>query len=370
MGSDTSGADTWASDTGSTDECAPVAAGAGAGLGVVIADLDGDARDDLAAADASTGAWVCAASGGSVALPESTSAMLAGDIDGDGVHDLLWDDRYGGVEVVLGPTGGVGHGWKTGAGRDPCSAGYPLGCAAILGDLTGDGATDFVLGGNYHSDGHSWAAVYSHAGELDGDYMFPLVGTDDLHGYGERVGSLGDWDGDGLGDWVAGERDFALVFRGGTEPPEEVARYAVPQTYEFKPVGCGDVTGDGYSDLLAWWMWGTAISTMTVLPGGTSGALDDADVIASWGEGVVVGFPICPDLDADGFLEVVAPVGDGVSAWRGPLAGSVDAESAVLATSDAPDLTALATGDLDDDGTADLALGSDATVYLMMGPLF
>lgn len=156
-----------------------------------------------------------------------------------------------------------------------------------------------------------------------------------------------------------------------------------------------DVDGDGYDDVLLGANYADEDSTnggaLYLWNGPTSGAhtTDASDVTygagsntARFGESVAA----LDDEDADGNLDLVigAPGYDGSyenggAVWlsQGPVSGSGDlsGDSPLVAGGSAEDQlgTALASGDLDDDGTTDLLVGASGTtygsVYLFMGPV-
>jgi len=142
----------------------------------------------------------------------------AGDVDGDGLDDLIvgapTEDSAGSYSgaayVVLGPATGtvalakaqaklVGESGEDRAGSAVCGA----------GDVNGDGFHDVVVGAPFEDEGASNAgATYLLLGPLSsttslGASSMKLNGTstDDSGGY--SVSSSGDWDSDGLRDIAA-----------------------------------------------------------------------------------------------------------------------------------------------------------------------
>ncbi len=139
--------------------------------------------------------------------------------------------------------------------------------AANAGDLDGDGLDDLVLGCNGADDGGAnagLAAVFraplpSGVGELrDADVV--ILGVSEGQLFGDSAAGLGDTDGDGLGDLaVAGEMAVngrTWVFSGPAASGSPDAAFA---SFEGEVAGdnagaalagAGDVDGDGKADLL------------------------------------------------------------------------------------------------------------------------
>jgi len=158
-----------------------------------------------------------------------TSVASLGDLDGDGVGDLAvgarWDDDGGGSRgavwvLFLNKNGTVKshqkisdtQGGFTGTLDDLDWFGSSV---ASLGDLDGDGVGDLAVGASWDDDGGSrrgavWVlflnkngTVKSHQKISDTEGGFTGI-LDDSDGFGVSVASLGDLDGDGVGDLAVG----------------------------------------------------------------------------------------------------------------------------------------------------------------------
>jgi hypothetical protein len=230
------------------------------------------------------------------------SVSTAGDINGDGVADMIIgapftasNGSYSGASyVVFGSNAGFGaeldltnldgvNGFKVvGAG----AYNYSGWSVSDAGDINGDGIDDIVVGaiGSESSAGASYVVFGSEDGfvpilqlsDLDGNTGFKFVGAQEYDYSGWSVSSAGDINGDGFGDVAigakyAGESDYYSGPAGATYivygtgagfAPELNASdldgtngFAINGAGEFDYSGlsidhAGDVNGDGIDDIV------------------------------------------------------------------------------------------------------------------------
>ena len=224
------------------------------------------------------------------------SVAAAGDVNGDGVDDVLVGANGAGVGgtayVVYGTASGTDarrdlsaltatEGFAITGASSGDRAGWSV---AGLGDVNGDGADDVLVGADSADDGgsNSGAAyvVFGGAGaadvdvaDLNGSNGFTLVGSDSSDYAGFSVAAAGDFNGDGHADLVIGaryadpngtssgeayvvfgsDRGFAASIDLGDLDGSDgiVLRGANSYDYAGYDVsGAGDVNGDGYDDLI------------------------------------------------------------------------------------------------------------------------
>ncbi len=362
-------------------------------------DCDGNV-DNVDITDVQVG--VVYGDGASVGLGDKGTFALDADIDGDGAVDLVAasdQSGYGDVWVVpatayVGAAGLIDTVDSiTGSG----SRGYePRYVATPALDSTGDGAAELVV--NYSNEGgYDYGITYvwdgaATSGTLNGDSAIVSVSgdsDDDL-----LLGTaMGDFDGDGVIDFVVGSPldnsgssydtgniailDGTDVSRGMDISDGTQIHGTTSYDYLGYHLAAGDVTGDGLADIVAGAPGdddgGSGAGAIYVFSG-TSGSFGStADSAASskitGGSGDALGedpIPVPGDVNGDGQLDVGFASEDEGSVWivlgSALVSGSSAASaSTYILTGTGGDFgsSVVIDSDLDGDGADEVVVGVD-----------
>ncbi len=264
------------------------------------------------------------------------SVAVAGDVNGDGYHDVLvsamfhdnGDGTVGRVFCYHGsPTGLSTANWHAqSADPDTSSFGYTV---ATAGDVNGDGFDDVIIG-EYHATGDVYdegrALIY--LGSADGLEATPVwvtEGGQETCYYGVQVSTAGDVNADGYHDVLVSAARYdtdlhdagrAYLYLGSPTGPSTTPDW----TYDGEDwairiglcvANAGDTDGDGYADVLVS-SFHTDTATMegrAILFRGSPTGLEDTPAWSAYGGTEEARFgetlATAGDLNGDGLSDVV-----------------------------------------------------------------
>ena len=253
---------------------------------LVAADFNGDGIVDLAnqsnsatgfdlatddgvlTFDVGTGQGALASQAVTLATPQTTGRLLAGDFDGDGRPDLA----FAGYDYVIGGGGVTADGRLSLPGPVPTNSALdvfrnagqgnfaaPVSYAKpasygglVAGDFDGDGHLDIA---ELASSAAGMIGVFYNAGDGTFRDEAPYSPNPDWHGFGLGVA---DFNGDGIDDLVtstilrpnASDEAIVLeVFTGARDRGVAVVTTAITAVPDVDQVATGDFNGDGKPDV-------------------------------------------------------------------------------------------------------------------------
>jgi subtilase family serine protease len=255
-------------------------------------DLNGDGASDLLWQEPGSGAtseWLMSSGGlaSNPAMPLTTgySAVATGDFNGDGITDVLWKSGATGavVEWLMSANGGLGS--SVGL---PSAAGWTAVAAA---DFNGDGIKDVLWQNTSTGATSEW--LMSANGGLAGVFSTPAEA-------GSSVAAIGDFDGNGnvdvmwKNDTTGATSEWLMSSNGGL-----AGNPVTPSAQGYTAVAAADFNGDGATDIL-WQNASTGAVSEWIMSGSGGVALNPSTPDVQGYAVVAVG-----DFNGDGVADIM-----------------------------------------------------------------
>jgi hypothetical protein len=185
----------------------------------------------------------------------------AGDVDADGYDDFMTKNSHGAssnsVRVYSGQNGNVIYQLDYEVGGDI----YKHNCMDGIGDINGDGYSDFIVGSQYDDTNGSDAGIAVVHSGIDASVIYTVYGSGIRRFLGRSVSRAGDVNNDGVQDFIIGAPDIydyftdeglAYVYSGqdGSLIHTLTDGEANDDSFGNYVSWAGDVDGDGYDDVI------------------------------------------------------------------------------------------------------------------------
>ena len=245
----------------------------------------------------------------------------AGDINGDGYSDWLFNASGGSPETIYIEYGDPACNFTEEYFYEDNNEGFGT-ALAPAGDVNGDGYSDIIVSEPYYGNSQGKAFLYlgSRAGIVR-PAAWTALGENDNDKFGISCSFAGDVNGDGYSDVVIGAKNHggntgkAYLYLGSSSGLSPTASWtatgsAAGDLFGASAMTAGDTDGDGYSDVLIGSPgFGSSTGRAYLYKGGASGLAGSPSWTAA-GESTSNYFSesLAPagDINGDGYADVIA----------------------------------------------------------------
>ena len=315
--------------------------------GFAVADMNGDGRADLAFSsprkqagppviflNRASGVWTRWEEARFPDLPFDYGAVAAADFDGNGANDLAVASHYRGVTVVLGDGKGNFVASNQGLPGSPGVSSQFSSRAVVATDWNGDGRPDVIALSDGPRPGVSGVqlgvSVFENLGGVAWRQLRSVT-SDGVHG---DALAAGDVDGDGRPDVLTASLliNFRRLLRLGSDPGLESREVVTSLPISLaRSVDLRDFDGDGRAEAVIAYASATSPSRSVIELVSFGGAQPPRQIWSAEG-GPSIAAVAAGDIDGDGSADVVAatPAGE-LLTFRGDGRGFVTADATIAA---------------------------------------
>ncbi len=244
---------------------------------------------------------------------------------------------------------------------------YRLGTAvSTAGDINGDGLADLIIG----APGNNRLLVYLGNQDLIFSQTQPLSFTVSAAGFGSAVSVAGDTDGNGLSEFLVGapgvNRVYVYRFEADRSRLRQVASISGSPSFGTAVATAGDVNGDGFADIII----GAPTANQAIVYKGDSLATAPTILATLTGTGQFgATVDTAGDVNGDGFADMIvgAPDNNEAYIYLGSATGVSNTPAVTLTGTGAFGTAVSTAGDLNGDGFSDIIVG--APQYEQVGSL-
>ncbi len=250
-------------------------------------DVNHDGYGDVLVCDSSRVGLILGGAGGTATAPVRTvggaSAVAVGDINSDGYDDIAVQTATTRLAVFLGNLAGFD---ATATYTLDAPAGYLFNNPSLAGDVNGDGVADVIATATVILGTATLPVVFLLVPSATRTLPPTLLNAPSPRpaGFGSAVAGAGDFNGDGIDDMIAGSggataTEAVCVYAGSATGPAVAPTQCISSTsathFGVSVGGVGDLNGDGFEDLVAGASGSSAIRGSVVLYRGRAAGVVD-----------------------------------------------------------------------------------------------